>query len=239
MVLPETAIPRLFDRIDPAYLARLEGAAKRNGGDLLVGVPFQAAPGEYYNSVVSLGAAPRQVYHKTHLVPFGEFVPPAFGWVMQWLDIPMSDFSRGAPDQAPLAVAGERVALNICYEDAFGDEIARKLPQATLLVNASNVAWFGDSLAPAQHLQIARMRSIETARMHLATTNTGITAAIDRDGSVLARLPQYAEGRLEIAAQGYSGATPYVRFGDWPIIFLSLLVLAAAVSHARLRRGRG
>src|SRR5207245_5280664 len=113
------------------------------------------------------------------------------------LPIPLAEFARGSLAQAPLAVAGQRVAVNICYEDAFGDEIARRLPQATLLVNASNVAWFGDSLAPAQHLQIARMRSIETGRMHLAATNTGITAAIDRDGAVLARLPQFTEGRLE------------------------------------------
>lgn len=238
IVLPETALPRLLDRIDPAYLLRLERAAKRNGGDILVGVPFQAAPGEYYNSVVSLGMSPRQVYHKTHLVPFGEFVPPAFGWVMRWLAIPMSDFSRGAPDQAPLAVSGERVAVNVCYEDAFGDEISRRLPAATLLVNASNVAWFGDSLAPSQHLQIARMRSVETGRMHLAATNTGITAAIDRDGSIVARLPAFEEGRLEIQAQGYSGATPYVRLGDWPILLLSLLVLASAVSIARLQSSR-
>jgi len=235
IVLPETAIPNLLERIDPAYLARLGEAARRNGGDLLVGVAFREPPDRYYNSVVSLGASPRQIFHKTHLVPFGEFVPPLFGWVMRWLDIPMSDFSRGAPEQAPLAVAGERVAINICYEDAFGDEIARHAEQATLLVNVSNVAWFGDSLAPAQHLQIARMRAIETGRMHLTATNTGVTAAIDRDGAVNARLPSFAEGRLELAAQGYAGATPYMRFGDWPALFLSLVVLAAAVSAVRLR----
>jgi len=242
MVMPETAIPRLLDRVDGAYLGRLAQAARRNGGDVLFGVAFRDAPpntpARYYNSVVSLGTSPAQVYHKTHLVAFGEYVPPLFGWVMRWLDIPMSDFESGAPEQAPLAVAGQRVAVNICYEDAFGDEIARRAAQATLLVNASNVAWFGDSLAPAQHLQIARMRSIETARMHLTATNTGVTAAIDRDGRVLARLPAFAEGRLEISAQGYAGSTPYMRFGDWPAIFLSLLVLAAAVSAARLRSSR-
>src|SRR5688572_10422397 len=128
---------------------------------------------------------------------------------------------------------GQRVAVNICYEDAFGDEIARRLPEATLLVNMSNVAWFGDSLAPAQHLQIARLRAIETGRMHLAATNTGITAAIDRDGSVLARLPQYTEGRLEITAQGYAGATPYARYRDWPVVVISLLTLALAALIAR------
>ena len=116
-----------------------------------------------------------------------------------------------------------------------GDELARQLPQATLLVNMSNVAWFGDSLAPAQHLQMAQFRAVETGRMHLTATNTGITAAIDRDGRVLARLPQFTVGRLEIAAQGYSGATPYVRVRDWPAVIASILILAAATLAARRR----
>jgi apolipoprotein N-acyltransferase len=238
IVLPETAIPNFYDRIDPAYLARLEAAAKRNGGDLLLGVPYRTPEGEYFNSVVSLGTSPRQAYHKSHLVAFGEFIPPGFGWVLSVLQIPLSDFSRGAIEQPPLAVAGQRVAVNICYEDAFGDEIARRLPQATVLVNMSNVAWFGDSLAPAQHLQIARLRAIETGRMHLAATNTGITAAIDRDGRVLARLPQFVEGLLEVTAQGYTGTTPYGRYRDWPVVAISLLVLTFAVFIARRASSR-
>jgi apolipoprotein N-acyltransferase len=233
IVLPETAIPRFFDQIDPTYLSRLAAAAERNGGDLLLGVPYRSHSAEYYNSVLTLGKARGQAYHKVHLVPFGEFIPPGFGFVLRWLQIPLSDFSRGAPTQPALRVAGQRVAINICYEDAFGDEIARRLPEATLLVNVSNVAWFGNSLAPAQHLQIARLRAIETARMHLAATNTGITAAIDRDGTVMARLPQFTPGRLEVAAQGYSGATPYVRYGDWPIILLALVALCTPAVVAR------
>jgi apolipoprotein N-acyltransferase len=233
IVLPETAIPRFYDRIEPDYIARLDAAAKRNGGDVLLGVPYRTSADQYFNSVLSLGASPGQAYHKSHLVPFGEFVPPGFGWVLHVLKIPLSDFSRGAVAQPPLAVAGQRVAVNVCYEDAFGDEIARRLPEATLLVNVSNVAWFGDSLAPAQHLQIARLRAIETGRMHLAATNTGITAAIDRDGRVLARLPQFAEGRLEVAAQGYSGATPYALYRDWPVVFISVFLLAIWVFIAR------
>ena len=238
IVLPETAVPSFLDRTDPAYLARLEAAARRNAGDLLLGIPHRTAPGEYYNSVISLGTAPRQLYHKAHLVPFGEFVPPGFGWVLRLVAIPLTDFSRGAPDQAPFRVDAQRVAVNICYEDAFGAEIARSAAQATLLVNVSNVAWFGDSLAPAQHLQIARMRALETARMVLTATNTGITAAIGRDGRVAARLPQFVEGRLEVAAQGYEGQTPYVRAGDWPIVLLSLAALAIAVFVARRNRSR-
>jgi len=199
-------------------------------------VPYRSAPGEYYNSVITLGSSPRQAYHKTHLVPFGEFVPPGFGWVLRLVEVPLADFSRGARNQPPLEVAKQRIAVNVCYEDAFGDEIALRVPEATLLVNVSNVAWFGDSLAPAQHLQMAQFRAIETGRMHLAATNTGVTAAIDRDGRLLARLPQFAEGRLEISAQGYSGATPYVRLRDWPVLFISLVILASGVFVARRSR---
>jgi apolipoprotein N-acyltransferase len=169
-------------------------------------------------------------------VPFGEFIPPGFGWILRWLHIPLSDFTRGAPEQPLLEVAGQRIAVNVCYEDVFGAEIAQRAAAATLLVNVSNVAWFGDSLAPAQHLQIARLRAIETGRMHLTATNTGITAAIDRDGRVLKRMAQFTEGRLEIAAQGYTGATPYVRLRDWPIVALSLLIFAAFIVSARRSR---
>jgi apolipoprotein N-acyltransferase len=232
IVFPETAIPRFYDRIEPEYLARLEALAKRNGGDALLGVPYRTQGG-YFNSVISLGSSPRQAYHKSHLVPFGEFIPAGFGWVLEVLQIPLSDFSRGGPAQPPIAAAGQRIAVNVCYEDAFGDEIARRLPEATLLVNMSNVAWFGDSLAPAQHLQIARLRAVETGRMHLAATNTGITAAIERDGRVVARLPQFREGLLEVTARGYSGWTPYARFGDWPAVAVSLLLLAGPVLVAR------
>jgi apolipoprotein N-acyltransferase len=235
IIFPETALPAFFDRIHPAYLARLDAVGKRNEGDLLVGVPYRSGR-EYYNSALTLGVSPRQLYHKVHLVPFGEFVPPGFRWTLDVLSIPLSDFSRGSPEQPPLQVAGQRVAVNICYEDVFGAEIARSLPEATLLVNMSNVAWFGDSLAPAQHLSIARLRAIETGRMHLTATNTGITAAIDRDGRVLARLEQFVEGRLEIAAQGYSGATPYVRLRDWPVVLACLFVLTLFILRAKRSR---
>jgi apolipoprotein N-acyltransferase len=238
VIFPETAVPRFLDRVDRDYLRRLDAVAQRNGGDLLLGVPTRKSTEEFFNSVITLGVSPIQVYHKVHLVPFGEFVPPGFAWTLRLVNIPLSDFSRGLPGQHLLAVGGQRLAVNICYEDAFGDEIAAQLPDATLLVNLSNVAWFGDSLAPAQHLQIARARAIETARMHLTATNTGITAAIDRDGTVRARLPQFAEGRLEVTALGYAGATPYVLWRDWPVVVFSLGVLAGAALIARRRRSR-
>ena len=237
IVFPETAVPRFLDAVDPAYLKRLDAIAQRNRGDLLLGVPTRRSSGEFFNSVVAFGLSPTQVYHKAHLVPFGEFAPPGLAWTLELVNIPMSDFQRGST-RKPLEAAGQQVAVNICYEDAFGDEIARQLPDATLLVNVSNVAWFGDSLAPAQHLQIAQLRAIETARMHLTATNTGITAAIDRDGRVLGRLPQFKEGRLEVSAQGYVGATPYVGWRDWPAIVLCLALLVALTMIARAKRSR-
>ena len=237
IVFPETALPRFLDAVEPAYLKRLDAVAQRNRGDLLLGVPTRRSSSEYFNSVVAFGISPTQAYHKEHLVPFGEFAPPGLAWTLELVNIPMSDFSRGST-RRPLEVAGQHIAVNVCYEDAFGDEIARMLPTATMLVNVSNVAWFGDSLAPAQHLQIAQMRAIETARMHLTATNTGITAAIDRDGRVLGRLPQFAEGKLELDAQGYVGATPYVAWRDWPAIVLCLAVMIGLTLIARARVSR-
>lgn len=238
IVMPETALPRFLDLVDPAYLARLEAIGRRNGGDLLIGAPLRDASGRYTNSVISLGTSRRQAYHKVHLVPFGEFVPPGFGWVLRWLTVPLADFSAGAQRQPPLEVAGLRVAVNVCYEDAFGAEIARALPEATLLVNVSNVAWFGDSLAPAQHLEIARMRALETGRMVLTATNTGITAAIAANGAVLGRLPQFAQGRLELAALAFAGATPFVRLGNGLALALAVMLLVAGLLVARLQQSR-
>jgi len=235
VVFPETALPRFLDLVDPAYLARLKAVAERNGGDLLLGAPTRTGPETYLNSVVSLGVSPHAAYDKVHLVPFGEFVPPGFGWILSVLRIPLSDFSRGAPDQPPLAVAGERVAINICYEDAFGGELAARSREATLLVNVSNVAWFGDSLAPAQHLQMARLRALESGRDYLTATNTGVTAAIAADGRVRALLPQFTEGRLDVEAQGRTGLTPYLRAGDWPAIAGCLLFVLGVALRARSR----
>jgi len=225
-ILPETAIPRFLDLLDAELLRALAQSARSRGGDLIIGLPVRDAPGRYYNSVLGLGTSPTQRYDKIHLVPFGEFIPPGFGWVLSVLHIPLTDFSRGSTAQAPLALAGQKIAVNICYEDAFGEEIIRALPEATLLVNVSNVAWFGDSLAPHQHLQIAQLRALETGRTMLRATNTGMTAIIDHHGNIAAVLPPYTQGTLNGIAQGRSGATPYVRWGNAPVIVLALLVCA-------------
>ncbi|MEF8708771.1 MAG: apolipoprotein N-acyltransferase [Candidatus Accumulibacter propinquus] len=226
-VLPETALPAFLDQIPADYLDALQQLALRRQGDLLLGIPV-AEGRHYYNAAVSLGASGRQRYDKVHLVPFGEFVPPGFAWFMAMANIPMSDFTAGSTTQAPLRLAGQRVRVNICYEDAFGSEIIGALPAATLLVNMSNVAWFGDSLAPAQHLQIAQMRALETGRMLLRATNTGMTAIVDVDGRVLSVLPAFTRGALVGEVRGHSGATPFVRWGNWPVIALALLLVLLA-----------
>ena len=231
-VLPETALPVFLHEVPPTYLDEMQKLAARQDGDLIFGVVTGDRQG-YTNSAVSLGASGRQRYDKSHLVPFGEFIPPGFAWFMAMANIPMSDFTRGAQKQAPLNINGQKIAINICYEDAFGEEIIRALPEASLLINISNVAWFGDSLAPAQHLQIARLRALETGRMMLRATNTGMTAIIDADGSVRGTLPAFTRGALVGEVRAYTGSTPYVRWGNWPAVTLSLVLLA----FARRRKG--
>lgn len=226
-VLPETALPMLIEQVPANYLQQLKTHAQNNHGDLLVGA-VEAENGAYYNSMLSYGSAPTQVYRKSHLVPFGEFIPlkSMFGWIYRdWLHIPLTDLSRGSIHQQPLQIAGQKVAVNICYEDVFGEEIIRQLPQATLLVNTSNDAWYGDSLAAFQHLQISQMRAVETGRMMLRSTNTGATAIINPQGKVLAHAPHFTTTLLKGQAQGYGGTTPYVRWGNWPVIIFSLSVL--------------
>lgn len=239
IVLPETALPIFESDLPDFYREGLVDLGKRNGGDVIAGLPTGRPDGAYFNSVISFGAAPSQRYHKTHLVPFGEYIPQKalWGWVLDVLHIPLSDFARGAPDQHPLAVGGQRVAMNICYEDAFGAEIIRALPAATVLANVSNLAWFGDSLAPWQHAQMSQMRALETGRMMLRATNTGLTAIIDAKGRIVAALPLFQPGTLSGSIQGYAGATPYVRWGNTPVL-LAWGGLAAVLFALHLRGAR-
>ena len=225
IVLPEAAFPVFLDQLPEGYLDELAKISAKQHGDLLFGI-VTGDLSEYANSAISLGTSPEQRYSKSHLVPFGEFVPPGFSWFLAIADIPMSGFTPGALDQPPMNIAGQKIAVNICYEDAFGEEIIRALPEATLLANLSNVAWFGDSLAPAQHLQIAQMRALETGRMMLRATNTGMTAIVGADGKVQGVLPPFTRGALRGEVQGYSGVTPYARWGNWLTIIAALLLAA-------------
>ncbi len=226
-VLPETALPVFLHEVPPAYLEEMRKLAARENGDLLFGIVTGDRHG-YSNSALSAGTSASQRYDKSHLVPFGEFIPPGFAWFMSMANIPMSDFTPGAKTQPPLHINGQKIAINICYEDAFGEEIIRTLPEATLLVNISNVAWFGDSLAPAQHLQIARLRALETGRMMLRATNTGMTAVIDVDGTVRNVLTPFTQGALVGEVRAYDGSTPYVRWGNWPAVAAAVALLAFA-----------
>ena len=233
IVLPESAFPMFSDEIPDDVLLSLIRTASARGGDVLLGL-FTAeapAPGEdeprYYNTVVALGASDLQFYRKNHLVPFGETIPlkPVIGWfVRSVLHIPLADQSRGGATQPPLAVAGQKVAVDICYEDAFGAELIHAARQAHLLVNVTNDAWYGRSIAAYQHNQIAAMRALELGRPMLRATNTGITSAIDHDGRELARLPWFTTGILEVEIAGRTGTTPYLRFGDAPTLVVSLLL---------------
>ncbi|HEY5764019.1 MAG TPA: apolipoprotein N-acyltransferase [Rhodocyclaceae bacterium] len=234
-VLPETALPAFWEALPPAFVESLREQARARGGDVLIGAV--AGTGERYtNSVFSVGTAPTQRYDKVHLVPFGEFVPPGFATLMRQLSIPMSGFSAGRADQPPLRVGGTTVAVNICYEDVFGDALRPGARAAAILVNVSNTAWFGRSLAQPQHLQIARMRARETGRPMLRATNTGMTAIVEPDGRVSAVLEPFVRGALVADVQGRTGETPYLRWGDRPVLIASLLLLAVALIVGRARR---
>jgi apolipoprotein N-acyltransferase len=239
IILPETALPLFLQQVPEDYLNALAVHARAQEGDILLGIPERIAGGGYHNSVVTLGSSPRQVYRKSHLVPFGEFIPlrPLLAGIVGALAIPLQDFSRGGPEQRPLAVAGQKVAVNICYEDAFGEEIIRQLPEATLLVNVSNVAWFGRSLAPRQHLQISRARAMETGRTMLRATNTGVTGVIDPRGDLIAVAPEFTTAVVIHQVQGHRGATPYVRWGNYGALLLCVVLIAIA-GAARWRSTR-
>jgi apolipoprotein N-acyltransferase len=235
-ILPETALPLFESDLPPAYRRLLVAIGDAHGGDIIAGLPTGDPAGAYYNSVQSFGRAPTQRYNKFHLVPFGEYIPlkALWGWVLDVLHIPLSDFARGAPVQPPLRVGGQAVAMNICYEDAFGEEVIRALPAATVLANVSNDAWFGDSPALWQHAQMSQARAAESGRMMLRATNTGLTAIIDRHGRLLSHLPPYTEGVLHGTVNGYRGFTPYMRVGNAPV----LLAIAASLATALARRQR-
>lgn len=230
IVWPETAIPLFIEDVDPAYLQSLHRLARQTGTDFLIGAPSgNPETGRYYNGVLAIG---RQsgFYRKHHLLPFGEYLP--LRWLFElfhsYVDIPMADFTPGRLDQPLLHADGYPVGVSICFEAAFGEQIRQALPQAAFLVNVSNDGWFGDSLAPAQHLQIDRMRALEMGRYLARATNTGITALIDPQGRIVARGPQFKVTVVEGTLVPLAGATPYVRYGDKPVLatFAGLLLLA-------------
>jgi len=231
IVWPEAAVPTLIEYVK-SYVDDVRRASTARGSTVVLGI-LRGVPGaaddEFQNVVVAL-TDPMQTYVKRHLVPFGEYFPvPSFikSW-MRYMNLPASDALPGVRDQPPLAVAGQRIAVTICYEDVFGAEQLHYLPEATLLVDVSNDAWFGDSIAPHQHLQIAQVRAAEAGRYLLRATNTGVTAVVDERGNVEQALPQFKPAVLKATVRGFEGATPYARVGNWLVV---LLALAAAASQ--------
>jgi apolipoprotein N-acyltransferase len=241
IVWPEAAVPTLIDYVSD-YVDDLRKISAEGGSTVLLGI-LRADPESHgdQNVLVAL-TEPTQTYVKRHLVPFGEYfpVPPFIRSWMRLMNLPYTDITAGAPNQPLLDAAGEQLAATICYEDVFGAEQLRYLPAATLLVDVSNDAWFGDSIAPHQHLQIAQVRAAEAGRYLLRATNTGVTAVVDNLGRVEQVLPQFKPSVLKATVRGFEGATPYARVGNWAVVLLAVgAALATLPAFAgRLSYGR-
>jgi apolipoprotein N-acyltransferase len=252
IALPETALPLFPHQLPPDYLPSLGRYAQETGSHLLLGIPLTDSASLYSNSTIGISptsikktgeSAPLYRYDKHHLVPFGEFIPLGFRWFVDLMTIPLGDFNRGNPLQPAFKVKDQRILPNICYEDLFGEEIAAQLanPQqgqqpATILLNVSNLAWYGESIAIAQHLQISQMRTLETGRPMLRSTNSGATAVIDGSGKVVAQLAPYTSGTLAANVQGMAGMTPYIALGNR--LLLAILALALGAAWLLARRAR-
>lgn len=229
IVWPEAAIPALAHE-EEDYLRGLGELMKARKQTLVLGMlTFDFGTGEVRNSLLAFGAR-NGVYHKRHLVPFGEYfpVPDFVRNVLRLMNLPYSDIAAGLASQRPLEAGDVALAPSICYEDAFGEELRDFLPEAGLLVNVSNDGWFGDSIAPHQHLQMARFRALETGRVMLRSTNTGITAVIDERGRVVRQGGQFRPEVVTASVMPRSGVTPWVRFGNWPVLAACALLLAGA-----------
>jgi len=245
VVAPETAIPLFPQQLAPGYWDAIEKRFSSGPQAALIGVPLGNYKEGYTNSVIGLkpGQAAPWRYDKQHLVPFGEFIPPFFKWFTAMMDIPLGDFKRGAVGQASFEWQGQRLAPNICYEDLFGEELgARFIDPATaptIFVNSSNIAWFGNTVAIDQHLQISRMRALEFERPFIRATNTGATAVVDHHGRVTASLPRHTQGVLVAEVEGRTGTTPYAwwvaRFGLWPLWLGGLALVLLGMGRRRSR----
>lgn len=237
VVTPETAIPVIIQQLPEPFATAVRNFADSTGTSILFGaiggtITPEGRLVDYTNSLFGITPGSHELYRydKHHLVPFGEFVPWGFRWFVNLMNIPLGDFARGAPVQKPFLVHNQPVSADICYEDIFGEEIAASIREsdtpAGVLVNSTNLAWFGNTIALDQHLQIARMRSLETGRPMLRATNTGTTAAIDSHGNVVARLAPFTVGAIDVTVQGTSGNTPYVTSGNNTVLAVSLFLLA-------------
>ncbi|MBU6468374.1 MAG: apolipoprotein N-acyltransferase, partial [Betaproteobacteria bacterium] len=236
IILPESAFPVFRQELPEYVIDNLTNIGRTQNSDILVGMFSEPEPHQYYNSVFSFGHSPSQIYQKVHLVPFGEFIPlspilkPLINSVLK---IPLDDQQSGSLPQPPMRVSGQKVAVDICYEDVFGDQIVKSLPQATILANLTNDAWFGNSIGPEQHLQMAQTRSLETGRPMLRATNTGVSAIIDATGHIINRAPREQVFVLNGEVTGYQGSTPFDLWGNSGIVSLSTIILILAKYRRR------
>ena len=238
-VWPEVAVPAIAYRVQD-FLDNVAAQASARGMQIFLGVlTYDFDDKQIHNSLIAIGEQ-SGVYHKRHLVPFGEFFPvPAF--VREWMRLsgmPSQDTGTGERIQEPLRVGDIQLAPSICYEDVFGSEQLDFLPAAEMLVNVSNDAWFGDSVAPHQHLQMARMRALEAGRFMLRATNTGITAVISPRGTIVHESPQFETHVLDAVVQPYVGQTPYMRMGNYSVVAICLVLIGVAIYRSRSRQNR-
>ncbi len=239
VITPETAIPLLPRQLPEGYWEGIQKRYATSDQAALVGIPLGDYEKGYTNSVFGLkpGQAQPYQYDKHHLVPFGEFIPPLFKWFTALMNIPLGDFNRGAVGQPSFEWAGQRWALNICYEDLFGDELARRFVDEktapTVMVNVSNIGWFGNTIAIDQHLHISRMRALELGRPMVRATNTGATVIINHRGEITHSLPRHTRGVLTGTVEGRQGLTPFARwasaFGLWPLWIVGITILLIAL----------
>lgn len=224
IVWPEVALPGSYQLFGPSVLEPLRTELVARRTDLMTGILYEDGD-KLYNSLVKIGSD-TEFYHKRHLVAFGEYIPfrKWVSWFKDWIVLPNDDVSPGS-EPTLLHVDGQAIASSICFEDAFGPEMSLMLPEASLLVNVSNDAWFGDSYAPDQHLQIARVRAAEFARPLLRATNTGVSAIVDYHGKLAEVAPQFQVYVLTGTVQGRQGATPYARFENYPVLLMLVLAL--------------
>ena len=256
-IAPETAIPWLPQNVEQGYWSNMWARIASSEHAVIFGLPIGSKESRYYNAawfvrpedaerllerggqLPSLPASQR--YAKTHLVPFGEYTPALFGWWTEVLGLPLNGFSSGGLNQVAPQWNDLRWGINICYEDLFGDELAERMWQThpNVWVNLSNIAWFGDTVAVPQHLNIARWRARELGRATVRATNSGATAIINHLGQVDALLPAFERGVLEGEVEGREGLTPYVRWagrwGHWPWVIIALWVLGLVEWRHRAR----
>lgn len=237
IIWPEAALPALSHELTQV-LSQEWTAAHGAGSALVLGqVRYDFDEKVYFNAVLALDKEP-QWYAKRRLVPLGEYFPVP-QWALDWLqgmDLPYSGFKAGVRDQDALDAGGQKLAVTICYEDAYASEQLKVLQTATLLVNVTNDAWFGDSTAAHQHLQISRMRALEAGRQLMRAANDGISAIIDSNGEVVSTYPRFKPGVLTGNVQPRVGLTPYARAGNWPVIIVSFLLLSAGAVTRFVRR---